>query len=118
MKFLLDVCVSSRSLAAFLAAEGHDVVSAYSVDPRASDERLLEFALREDRVIVTEDKDFGELIFVQGRPHGPVVRVVELSVGEQVRAIGELLAQHAHELTGQVIVTVARGRIRIRRRNG
>jgi predicted nuclease of predicted toxin-antitoxin system len=117
VKFLLDVCVSSRSLTTFLYAHGHDVVSAISIDPRASDERLLEFALREDRVLDTEDKDFGELLFVQRRPHGPLVRMAELSVDEQVQAIGEWLEQHSHELAGPVIVTIARGRIRIRRRD-
>jgi predicted nuclease of predicted toxin-antitoxin system len=117
VKFLLDVCVSSRSLTEYLIAQGHDLVSAYSIDPRADDWRLLELALSEARVLITEDKDFGELIFVQGHPHGPVVRLVELSVDEQVKAIGELLDQHTHRLTGQTIVTVSRGRIRIRRRN-
>ncbi len=38
-------------------------------------------------------QDLGELVFVQARPHGPLVRVVELSVDEQVRAVGELLEQ-------------------------
>ena len=117
MKFLLDVCVSSRSLSASLADQGHDVVSSLQIDPRASDERLMEYALRDDRVLITEDKDFGELIFVQGYPHGPLVRLVELSVGDQVEAIRELLELHPHELTGQVIVTITRGRVRIRRRS-
>ena len=116
MRFLRDVCVSSRSLTEFLVAQGHDVVSAYSIDPRASDDRLLKVALDDDRALVTEDKDFGELVFVQNRPHGPVIRVVELTVDEQVQAMGELLEQHAHELTGAVIVTITRGRVRIRRR--
>jgi len=115
MRFLLDVCVSSRSLRAFLVARGHDVVSALAIDPRASDEQLLESALRDDRILVTEDKDFGELMFIGNRPHGPLVRVVELSVDEQVRAIGELLEQHNEDLSGQVIVTISRGRVRIRR---
>jgi predicted nuclease of predicted toxin-antitoxin system len=61
MRFLLDVCVSSRTLTAFLSDQGHDVLSALQIDPRASDEQLMEFALRDDRVLVTEDKDFGEL---------------------------------------------------------
>ena len=117
MKFLLDVCVSSRSLTAFLLAAGHDVVSAISIDPRASDMRLLEYALLDNRILITEDKDFGELLFVQHRPHGPLIRVVELSVDEQVQAMSELLEQHTHELAGPVIVTIARGRIRIRRRD-
>ncbi|MEX0710929.1 MAG: DUF5615 family PIN-like protein [Pirellulales bacterium] len=114
MKFLLDVCVSSRSLEAFLVGQGHDIVSAVSVDPKASDQQLMELALREDRVLITEDKDFGELVFVRHLPHGPIVRVVELTVDEQVRAMADLLDQHAGELNGRVIVTVTRGRIRVR----
>jgi predicted nuclease of predicted toxin-antitoxin system len=118
MKFLLDVCVSSRSLTAFLIAQRHDVISAIAIDPRASDVTLIEHALREDRVLITEDKDFGELIFVQGNPHGPLVRLVKLSVDEQVEAVRELLETHPADLTGAVIITISRGRIRIRRRNG
>jgi predicted nuclease of predicted toxin-antitoxin system len=64
---------------------------------------------------VTEDKDFGELVFVRRLPHGPIVRLVELTVDEQVNGMAELLEHHAAELTGPVIVTVTRGRIRIRR---
>ena len=114
MKFLLDVCVSSRSLAAFLAGRGHDVLSAVSINPKSSDAELLEFALHDDRALVTEDKDFGELVFVRRLPHGPIVRVVEMTVDEQIAAMDELLNQHAAELAGSVIVTLTRGRIRIR----
>jgi predicted nuclease of predicted toxin-antitoxin system len=115
MKFLLDVCVSSRSLEAFLTQQRHDVLSAVAVDPGAGDELLLSLALRENRVLVTEDKDFGELIFVRRLPHGPVVRLVELTVGEQVKGMAELLDRHVAELTGPVMITITRGRIRIRR---
>ena len=115
MKFLLDVCVSSRSLETFLAGRGHDVLSAAAVDPRASDERLLGLALQDERVLVTEDKDFGELIFVRRLAHGPIVRLVELTVEQQVSGMAELLDHHAAELTGPVMITITRGRIRIRR---
>ena len=115
MKFLLDVCVSSRTLQTFLVGEGHDVLSALAIDPRASDERLLALALQAERVLITEDKDFGELVFVRRLPHGPIVRLVQLTVEEQARAMAELLDHRAAELTGQVILTVTRGRIRIRR---
>ena len=60
MKFLLDVCVSSRSLQAFLVAQGHDALSAIAIDPKASDERLMAMAHQDERVFVTEDKDFGD----------------------------------------------------------
>ena len=115
MKFLLDVCVSSRALEAFLAGQGHDVLLAASIDPRASDDRLMGLALRDQRVLVTEDKDFGELVFVRRLPHGPIIRLVELTVAQQIEGIAELLEHRSTELTGPVIVTVTRDRIRIRR---
>ncbi|HJY84939.1 MAG TPA: DUF5615 family PIN-like protein, partial [Candidatus Binatia bacterium] len=74
MKFLLDVCTSSRSLRKLLADLGHEVRLAGDLDLRASDEALLAWALQEGRVLVTEDKDFGELIFVRRLPHPTIVR--------------------------------------------
>jgi predicted nuclease of predicted toxin-antitoxin system len=115
VKFLLDVCVSSRSLETFLAGQGHDVLSAMVVDPRASDERLMALALQDERVLVTEDKDFGELVFVRKLPHGPIVRLVELTVDQHVSGMSELLERNAAEVAGPVIITITRGRIRIRR---
>ncbi len=114
MKFLLDVCVSSRSLEASLVGQGHDVLSVLAIDPKADDERVMELALEDERVLVTEDKDFGELVFLRRLPHGPIVRLVELTVDEHVSGMAELLECHAADLTGPVIVTVTRGRIRIR----
>jgi predicted nuclease of predicted toxin-antitoxin system len=75
----------------------------------------MELALQDDRVLVTEDKDFGELVFVRRLPHGPIVRLVELTVDEQVSGMAELLERHAPDLAEPVMVTVTRGRIRIRR---
>jgi len=115
VKFLLDVCVSSRSLEAFFADAGHDVVSAVAIDPSASDERLMALAREEKRVLVTEDRDFGELAFVRRLPHGSIVRLVQLSVDEHVSAMAEVLERYATELAEPVIITVTRGRIRIRR---
>jgi len=59
-------------------------------------------------------KDFGELVFVRRLPHGPIVRPAELTVDEQVGGMAELLERHAADLTRRVIVTITRGRIRIR----
>jgi predicted nuclease of predicted toxin-antitoxin system len=82
MNFLLDVCVSSQSLTRFLVAEGHDVLSALTVDPKASDERLMDSALQEGRVLVTADKDCGELVFIHRLTHGPIIGLVDLMVDQ------------------------------------
>jgi predicted nuclease of predicted toxin-antitoxin system len=92
VKFLLDVCASSRALTSFLIGHGHDVLSAYDINASASDEKILELAINDDRILVTEDKDFGEIAFAFHRRHGPIVRFVELAIDEQVQAMDELLS--------------------------
>jgi predicted nuclease of predicted toxin-antitoxin system len=53
MKFLLDVCSSSRSLRALLIRLGHDVRLVGEGDPCASDETVLALAHQEGRIVVT-----------------------------------------------------------------
>ena len=75
----------------------------------------MDLALEQGRVLVTEDKDFGELVFIHGLPHGPIIRLMDLTVDEQVDGMEELLVNPVRELSGPVIMTVTHGRIRIRR---
>jgi predicted nuclease of predicted toxin-antitoxin system len=114
VKFLLDVCSSSRSLEAFLLGRGDDVLSIVAVDPKATDEVVMNTALQQNRVLITEDKDYGELVFVRRLSHGPIVRLVELTIDEQVQALQEFLDHRASELQGPVIVTISRTRVRVR----
>ena len=68
---------------------GHDVLSVLERDPRAADEELLALALEEQRIPVTEDEDFGELVFVRRLPHPCVIRFVDMPVVEKVAAMRE-----------------------------
>ena len=68
MKFLLDVCAASRSMNSMLIEGEHDVMSALEASPKAPDEELLALATAEQRTIITENKDFGELVFVRRLP--------------------------------------------------
>jgi predicted nuclease of predicted toxin-antitoxin system len=114
MKFLLDVCASSRALPTLLTELGHDVISALEHDPRASDEVLLALAIREERVLVTEDKDFGELVFVRRLPHPCIIRFVDMRVEEKVVAMREPLERHVDAIRAGALIVVTRGRVRIR----
>ena len=116
MKFLLDVCASSRRMREALTAQGHDVLTAVEKDPRATDEEILALALEERRVLITEDKDFGELTFVRRLPCPAIIRFVEMTVEEKVSAMRELLEQHPRALTDGSLVVVTRHRLRIRQR--
>ena len=114
MKFLLDVCAASRPLLTTLAKLGHDVLSAHERFPHASDEALLALAREEERVLITEDKDFGELVFVRGMPHPGIVRLVEMTPMERADAMQSLIERHADAMHDGAIVVVTRKRVRIR----
>ncbi|NSW84533.1 MAG: DUF5615 family PIN-like protein [Syntrophothermus sp.] len=52
MKFLLDVCAGGR-LRAWLESLGHDVAEVRSVNPSMTDDEVLEWATRENRIVIT-----------------------------------------------------------------
>ena len=114
MKFLLDVCAASQSLHASLVGLGHDVLSARDACPRATDGELLAKAHEERRVLVTEDKDFGELVFLHRRPHPCIVRLVELRIAEKVAVMRELIESHEEAMRESAIIVVTRKQVRIR----
>ena len=97
-----------------MAALGHDVRSARGEYARASDEALLALAYEERRVLVTEDKDFGELVYLRRLPHPCVVRLVELRVTEKVDALRDLIERHGSALRAGAMVVITRKRVRIR----
>ena len=114
MKFLLDACAASRTLHKALIDLGHDVLSARDGYGNASDEALLALAYNEERVLVTEDKDFGELVFLRRLPHTCIVRLVELSVAETADAMRDLIERHGDAMREGAIIVVTRNRLRIR----
>jgi predicted nuclease of predicted toxin-antitoxin system len=113
LKLLLDKCVSPRTRAA-LEAAGHDAVWAgdWSSDP--GDAAILDAARRESRVLITLDKDFGELAVAFGQPHCGIVRLVDIHPRDQTSVCQSALGRHGEELAAGAIVTVARGRMRVR----
>lgn len=67
MRFLVDECVAGVIVDA-LKGDGHDVVWVKTLMRSASDEQIFARAAEEQRVVVTSDKDFGELIYRSRRP--------------------------------------------------
>ncbi len=69
-----------------MEAAGHDVrwVGAWPQDP--GDDAILEQSLADRRVLVTLDKDFGELAVLHQRPHAGIVRLVNWSIHHQAEA--------------------------------
>ena len=114
MKFLIDVCAGSRDMRETLAELGHDVIFAVDIDPKASDETLLALSAEQGRILVTEDKDFGDLVFVFGLPHAGIIRFAELDSSEEASAMEYLINNHAIEMQSGAMIVVTPNRIRIR----
>lgn len=58
-----------RQIVERLRFDGHDVWSIAEMDPGISDEEVLEVASRESAVLMTADRDFGELVSQTIRKH-------------------------------------------------
>ena len=113
MKVLLDTCVWGKAKEE-LSRTGHDTEWAGDWDRDPGDEEILRLAHEQGRVLVTLDKDFGELAVAFGRPHSGLVRLVGMSAREQGPMCVDILSRYADEITAGAIVTVEPGRIRIR----
>lgn len=73
MRFILDESVEF-GLLAFLESEGHDATAVASQYPQSlSDGDVLAIAYAEQRVVITNDSDFGELVFRHKLPHSGVI---------------------------------------------
>ncbi len=113
MKVLLDTCVWGGARNSLLTA-GHDVVWAgdWSEDP--GDEEILAKANSEGRVLITLDKDFGELAIMRGSPHAGIVRLVNIPAPKQGPLAALLLERYKRELQSAAILTATESRVRIR----
>jgi len=113
VKFLLDACVSGGALTTLRAA-GHDAMWAGDWVENPSDEEIIARAADEARILVTLDKDFGELAVVHRLPHAGIVRLVGFRASDQGPQIVEIVDGYGSDLADGTIVTVEPGRVRVR----
>jgi predicted nuclease of predicted toxin-antitoxin system len=113
VKLLLDSCVWGKA-ADELRAAGHDVVWAGDWPSDPGDDAILAQAHAEQRILITLDKDFGELAILHGRPHHGILRLVNFSARQQAAACLAVVTAHGEELLSGAIVTAEAGRMRIR----
>ena len=67
VRWLIDECVDAR-IVVELRKAGHDALYVSEAAPRLSDGEIIHRASGENRILLTEDKDFGELVYRWGRP--------------------------------------------------
>ena len=100
-----------------LRQAGHKVLYISEFAPSIDDEIVLNQANQNDALLVTEDKDFGELVFRQGLIHTGVVliRLGGLSTQAKTRIISTVFANQGSEFL-EAFSVISPGGVRIRRK--
>ena len=65
-------------------------------------------------MLITLDKDSGELAIVMGRPHAGILRVSGFAARQQARVIEQVPSLHGTELQAGAVITALPGHLRIR----
>jgi len=115
LKFLADENVD-RPIVARLRAEGHAVTYVLELAPSIPDAEVASLAARESALLITADKDFGELMFRERRITQGVIliRLSGLSAELKAALVASALREHEAELPGNFAV-IAPGGVRIRK---
>jgi predicted nuclease of predicted toxin-antitoxin system len=114
VRFLADECCA-EGLVNALRADGHDVLYVLEAMRGATDDVILERAYSENRILLTDDKDFGELVYRLGRPARGVVllRFDVIDRDQKVPCLLDLITRAGHRLPGAfVVLEVEKVRIR------
>jgi predicted nuclease of predicted toxin-antitoxin system len=100
-----------------LRSAGHDVTSVAEISPRADDNFVLNLARWEKRLLLTEDKDFGNLVFADSQATAGVI-LIRYSAKARPQlpdAVVRLVASRGSDLEGRFVV-MQPGRVRLGRR--
>lgn len=118
MNLMADESVDGL-IVARLRANGHVVEYVAEMAPGIADDEVLRRAHGSGAVLVTVDKDFGELVFRLGQAHAGVVllRLAGLASVERAEAVLVVVRDHGAELPGAFTV-VSPESVRIRRGAG
>ncbi len=113
LKFLVDMGVGKK-VEDFLKVE-YNVKCVRDIDPRMPDIDILKIAVDENRMVITMDKDFGELAFNTKLKHmGVLLLRLENASGEKkLEVVSEILKRYSDIITGGFCV-YQKGKLRVR----
>ena len=116
MKFLLDENLG-KQVAQFLQQSGHLVLRVKQISPGAEDAQVLTLATSKGAILLTSDKDFGELIFKYGQPHRGIIllRLPNQRSANKIEALKEIFSKHK-DIRGFMVVTEKDGKFRIKKK--
>lgn len=113
MRFLIDECTGSK-VASWLRGENYEVYSVFEEARGMTDDEVLTKAAVENWILITNDKDFGEMIFRERRAHHGIIfmRLDDERAANKIKVLRQLLENYAEKLPEQ-FVTVTETKVRI-----
>jgi predicted nuclease of predicted toxin-antitoxin system len=105
MRFLVDECTGSK-VARWLSDRGYEVFSVYDEARGISDDEVLQKALNENWILITNDKDFGDKIFREGNLHRGIIflRLENERATNKINKLQLLLENYVDRLPEQFVV--------------
>jgi predicted nuclease of predicted toxin-antitoxin system len=105
LRFLLDECMSPQ-VAEWLCQQGHDAIYVAEAENGFPDDEVLSRAVREDRILITNDKGFGERIHRYGQEHRGLIllRLEDRRIYNIISVLAKLLVNHEALLTNRFLV--------------
>ncbi len=105
MKFIVDECTGPK-VANWLKSLDYEVFSVHEKARGADDESLINKANKEDFILITNDKDFGELIFKMNKQHKGIIllRLEDERPDNKIDVLSRLLESYSDKLSNNFIV--------------
>jgi predicted nuclease of predicted toxin-antitoxin system len=116
MKFMLDMGISPKT-AVFLRNLGYDAIHLHDLkSDRSTDPAVMQMARNEERILLTHDLDFGELIAASGAnaPSVIIFRLRNMNPKNVNRFLNGIITEHRDALEKGAIVSVTEGQVRVR----
>lgn len=116
MNFVADESVD-QPIIERLRADGHDVVAIAELKPGIPDEEVLSISANSDAILITSDRDFGELVFRQRLNSSGVIllRFAGMSAETKSKIVSDTVHQHGESFSDSFSV-IGTNTVRIRRR--
>ncbi len=114
-KFLIDAGVGKK-VELWLLRRGYDVKNIRDIEPKMPDKKVLNMAVSEYRIVITMDKDFGELVYNSKLPHAGVLllRLEGAKADEKIKTVEAILEKYSDKLLHNFCV-YKNGRLKIRK---
>ena len=109
MRFLVDEC-TGPAVADWLRREKHEIFSVYEQGRGMSDDVILQKAYSEQWILITNDKDFGEKVYRERRPHHGVIllRLADQRASKKIEALRQVIAVYADRVSNRFVVVTER----------